>query len=123
VIFESFSTTHAPALQKMLAKGRTRARTIQDRKSIRKCGWICGRALIDLIDYHDEALATWSNTGRSPRELECRSLKEKTNGEREGVSYLLRSVGFRCPARMKSISIRIRWKKGQPALFGVELAL
>ena len=58
------------------------------------------RALIDLIDYHDEALAENFAEGKLALdsykeyiELFARSLKE-TMESREGVSYLLRSVGF-----------------------------
>src|ERR1700761_7143397 len=58
------------------------------------------RALIDLIDYHDEALAENFAQGKLVLdsykeyiELFARSLKE-TMESREGVSYLLRSVGF-----------------------------
>ncbi|HEY6070509.1 MAG TPA: hypothetical protein VIU85_03965, partial [Chthoniobacterales bacterium] len=58
------------------------------------------RALFDLIDYHDEALAEHFAEGKLSLdsykeyvELFARSLKE-TMESREGVSYLLRSVGF-----------------------------
>src|ERR1700704_289666 len=58
------------------------------------------RALIDLIDYHDEALAENFAEGKLALEsykeyieLFARSLKE-TMESREGVLYLLRSVGF-----------------------------
>ena len=58
------------------------------------------RALIDLIDYHDEALAENFADGKLALEsykeyieLFARSLKE-TMASREGVSYLLRSAGF-----------------------------
>src|SRR3954463_5233085 len=58
------------------------------------------RALIDLIDYHDEALAEHFSEGKLALdsykeyiELFARSLKE-TMESREGVAYLLRSVGF-----------------------------
>src|SRR5436190_20139140 len=58
------------------------------------------RALFELIDYHDEALAEhfseWKLAIESYKEyieLFARSLKE-TMESREGVSYLLRDVGF-----------------------------
>src|SRR5207302_10756106 len=61
------------------------------------------RALVDLIDYHDEALAEHFAQGKLALdsykeyvELFARSLKE-TMESREGVSYLLRSVGFDIP--------------------------
>src|SRR5690242_11410942 len=61
------------------------------------------RALVDLIDYHDEALAEHFAQGKLSLdsykeyvELFARSLKE-TMESRQGVSYLLRSVGFEVP--------------------------
>ena len=61
------------------------------------------RALIELIDYHDEALAEHFAEGKLALEsykeyieLFARSLKE-TMESREGVSYLLRAVGFDVP--------------------------
>jgi hypothetical protein len=63
------------------------------------------RALVDLIDYHDEALAEHFAQGKLALdsykeyvELFARSLKE-TMESREGVSYLLRSVGFDVESR------------------------
>jgi hypothetical protein len=65
------------------------------------------RALIDLIDNHDEALAAHFADGKLALEsykeyieIFARSLKE-TMESREGVSYLLRAVGFarRCSIR------------------------
>src|SRR2546421_12959550 len=97
--FEIVSTTHAPALEKMLAKpdaGANPFKIVIDpkvRMDLR-------RALIDLIDYHDEALADHFAQGKlgldsykENIELFARSFKEKKES-REGVSYLLRSVGF-----------------------------
>ena len=62
------------------------------------------RALIELIDYHDESLAEHFAEGKLELEsykeyieLFARSLKE-TMESREGVSYLLRAVGFEVPA-------------------------
>jgi hypothetical protein len=84
------------------------------------------RALIDLIDYHDEALAEHFAVGKLALEsykeyieLFARSLKE-TMESREGVSYLLRSCGF--DVRAEEINLRpdLRWKKG-PGAFGSSL--
>jgi hypothetical protein len=84
------------------------------------------RALVDLIDYHDEALAEHFAQGKLALdsykeyvELFARSLKE-TMESREGVSYLLRSVGFDVPAEEINLDPELRWKKG-PAPFGVSL--
>jgi hypothetical protein len=84
------------------------------------------RALIDLIDYHDEALA--ENFAEGKLELEsykeyielfARSLKE-TMESREGVSYLLRSVGFDVRPEEINLQPELRWKKG-PGAFGSSL--
>ena len=84
------------------------------------------RALIDLIEYHDEALAEHFAEGKLALdsykeyiELFARSLKE-TMESREGVSYLLRSVGFDVPADDINLHPELRWKKG-PAAFGASL--
>ena len=84
------------------------------------------RALVDLIDYHDEALAEHFAQGKLSLdsykeyvELFARSLKE-TMESREGVSYLLRSVGFDVPPEEINMHPELRWKKG-PAPFGVSL--
>src|SRR3989442_13051271 len=84
------------------------------------------RALVDLIDYHDESLAEHFAEGKLALdsykeyvELFARSLKE-TMDSREGVSYLLRSVGFEVPAEEINLNPELRWKKG-PAPFGVSL--
>ena len=84
------------------------------------------RALVDLIDYHDEALAEHFAQGKLSLdsykeyvELFARSLKE-TMESREGVSYLLRSVGFDVPPEEINLDPELRWKKG-PAPFGVSL--
>jgi len=84
------------------------------------------RALIDLIDYHDEALAEHFAEGKLSLdsykeyvELFARSLKE-TMESREGVSYLLRSVGFDVRPEEINLHPELRWKKG-PAAFGVSL--
>ena len=84
------------------------------------------RALVDLIDYHDESLAEHFAQGKLALdsykeyvELFARSLKE-TMESREGVSYLLRSVGFDVDPEEINLHPELRWKKG-PAPFGVSL--
>jgi hypothetical protein len=84
------------------------------------------RALIDLIDYHDEALAENFADGKLALEsykeyieLFARSLKE-TMASREGVSYLLRSVGFDVPPHQINLQPELRWNKG-PGAFGSTL--
>jgi hypothetical protein len=84
------------------------------------------RALIDLIDYHDEALAENFADGKLALEsykeyieLFARSLKE-TMESREGVSYLLRSVGFDVSPAEINLEPELRWKKG-PGAFGSSL--
>ena len=84
------------------------------------------RALIDLIDYHDEALAENFADGKLSLEsykeyieLFARSLKE-TMESREGVSYLLRSVGFEVSPQEINLNPELRWKKG-PGAFGSSL--
>jgi hypothetical protein len=84
------------------------------------------RALIDLIDYHDEALAENFAQGKLQLEsykeyieLFARSLKE-TMESREGVSYLLRSVGFDVRPEDINLEPELRWKKA-PGAFGASL--
>lgn len=84
------------------------------------------RALIDLIDYHDEALAEHFAEGKLALEsykeyieLFARSLKE-TMESPEGVAYLLRSAGFDVPLAQINLHPELRWKKG-PAPFGSTL--
>ena len=84
------------------------------------------RALIDLIDYHDQALAENFSNGKLVLdsykeyiELFARSLKE-TMESREGVSYLLRSVGFDVRPDDINLEPELRWKKG-PGVFGSRL--
>ena len=84
------------------------------------------RALIDLIDYHDDALAENFAEGKLTLdsykeyiELFARSLKE-TMESREGVSYLLRSVGFDVSPEEINLQPELRWKKG-PGAFGAGL--
>src|SRR5438105_7919679 len=84
------------------------------------------RALIELIDYHDEPLAEHFAEGKLALEsykeyieLFARSLKE-TMASREGVSYLLRSAGFHVPAEQINLQPELRWEKG-PGPFGATL--
>jgi len=85
------------------------------------------RALIDLIDYHDDALAEHFAEGKLALEsykeyieLFARSLKE-TMESREGVAYLLRSVGFDVRPDEINLNPELRWKKGGPGAFGSTL--
>ncbi|MEP6955634.1 MAG: hypothetical protein ABI883_02325 [Chthoniobacterales bacterium] len=85
------------------------------------------RALIELIDYHDEALAENFADGKLDLEsykeyieLFARSLKE-TMESREGVSYLLRAVGFEVPPQEINLTPTLRWKRGVPGAFGSSL--
>ncbi len=84
------------------------------------------RALIELIDYHDESLAEHFAEGKLALEsykeyieLFARSLKE-TMESREGVAYLLRSVGFEVPVKDINLQPELRWKRG-PGAFGSSL--
>ncbi len=98
--FEIVSTTHAPALQKMLAKpdaGANPFKIVIDpkvRMDLR-------RALIDLIDYHDEALAEHFAEGK----LALDSYKEyielfaRSYNGKPGRCFLFAAVSrVRCPA-------------------------
>ena len=74
------------------------------------------RALIDLIDNHDEALAEHFADGKLALEsykeyieVFARSLKE-TMESPEGVSYLLRAVGFEVPPEQVNLHPELRWK-------------
>ena len=85
------------------------------------------RALIELIDYHDEALAEHFSEGKLELEsykeyieLFARSLKE-TMESREGVSYLLRAVGFDVPPGEINLDPELRWKRGVAGAFGSSL--
>ena len=85
------------------------------------------RALVELIDYHDEALAEHFAGGKLALEsykeyigLFARSLKE-TMESREGVSYLLRSVGFDVAPEEINLHPDLRWKRGKPGGFGSSL--
>ncbi|HEU0209087.1 MAG TPA: hypothetical protein VFQ78_08900 [Candidatus Udaeobacter sp.] len=84
------------------------------------------RALFDLIDYHDEALAEHFAEGKLALEsykeyieLFARSLKE-TMESREGVAYLLRAAGFEVPLEEINLAPELRWKRG-PGAFGSSL--
>src|SRR5882757_2508658 len=85
------------------------------------------RALVELIDYHDESLAEHFAEGKLALEsykeyieLFARSLKE-TMESREGVSYLLRAVGFDVPPEEINLHPDLRWKRGKPGGFGSSL--
>src|SRR5437660_3900416 len=79
------------------------------------------RALFELIDFHDEALAEHFAEGKLALEsykeyieLFARSLKE-TMESREGVAYLLRAAGFEVPAHDINLEPELRWKRGPGA--------
>ncbi len=79
------------------------------------------RALIDLIDNHDEALAAHYADGKLSLEsykeyieVFARSLKE-TMESPEGVSYLLRAVGFDVPPEEVNLQPDLRWKSAPRA--------
>jgi len=123
--FQIVTTEQAGARTRLLAKadhGATPFKVVIDPKMRMDLR----RALIDLIDYHDEALAEHFAEGKLALEsykeyieLFARSLKE-TMESREGVSYLLRSVGFDVPAHEINLEPKLRWKKG-PGAFGASL--
>ncbi len=73
------------------------------------------RALIELIDNHDEALAAHYSDGKLALEsykeyieVFARSLKE-TMESPEGVSYLLRAVGFEVSPKDVNLRPDLRW--------------
>ncbi|MEO5753259.1 MAG: hypothetical protein ABIR38_00965 [Chthoniobacterales bacterium] len=79
------------------------------------------RALIELIDNHDESLAAHYADGKLSLEsykeyieVFARSLKE-TMESREGVSYLLRAVGFDVSPEEVNLRPELRWKTSPPA--------
>ena len=85
------------------------------------------RALIELIDYHDEALAENFADGKLELEsykeyieLFALSLKE-TMESREGVAYLLRAVGFQVAPEEINLQPVLRWKRGVRGAFGSSL--
>lgn len=82
------------------------------------------RALFELIDYHDEALAEHFTDGKLQLEsykeyieLFARSLQE-TMASREGVAHLLRAAGFEIPPHEINLDPELRWKRGAPGAFG-----
>lgn len=82
------------------------------------------RALFELIDYHDEALAEHFADGKLELEsykeyieLFARSLKE-TMESREGIAHLLRAAGFDVPPNEINLNPELRWKRGVPGGFG-----
>ena len=86
------------------------------------------RALIELIDNHDESLAAHYSDGRLALEsykeyieVFARSLKE-TMESREGVSYLLRAVGFDVPPEEVNLRPDLRWKSAPAPLATVSTA-
>jgi hypothetical protein len=123
--FEIVASDHAGVRRDSLAKpnpGATPFKVVIDPK----LRYDLRRALIDLIDYHDEALAENFAEGKLALEsykeyieLFARSLKE-TMDSREGVSYLLRSVGFEVGPEEINLHPELRWKKG-PGAFGASL--
>jgi len=120
------AAARAPALRKELAvpdPGATPFKVVVDPEMRLKLR----RALIELIDYHDEALAEHFAEGKLELEsykeyieLFARSLKE-TMESREGVAYLLRAVGFNVPAAEINLDPVLRWKRGAPGAFGSSL--
>ena len=85
------------------------------------------RALIELIDYHDESLAEHFAEGKLELEsykeyieLFARSLKE-TMESREGVAHLLRACGFEVPQGEINLNPDLRWKRGAVGAFGRSL--
>lgn len=85
------------------------------------------RALIELIDNHDAALAEHFADGRLDLdsykeyiEIFARSLKE-TMESPEGVAYLLRAVGFKVVESEVNLEPELRWKRGVPGAFGSAL--
>jgi hypothetical protein len=123
--FEIVASNQASVRRESLAKpdpGSTPFKVVIDPK----LRYDLRRALIDLIDYHDEALAENFSEGKLALEsykeyieLFARSLKE-TMDSREGVSYLLRSVGFEVRPEEINMDPKLRWKKG-PGAFGSSL--
>ena len=119
-------SANQPALKKELAKrdpGATPFKIVVDPEMRMKLR----RALIELIDYHDESLAEHFSEGKLELEsykeyieLFARSLKE-TMESREGVSYLLRAVGFDVRPEEINLNPELRWKRGQPGGFGRSL--
>ena len=85
------------------------------------------RALFDMIENHDMELARYVSEGsleldsyKEYIELFARSLKE-TMESREGVAYLLRSVGFEVRPEEINLNPELRWKHGVRGAFGSSL--
>ena len=124
--YQLVATPEAPVAKKELAlpdPGATPFKIVVDPEMRLKLR----RALIELIDYHDEALAEHFAEGKLELEsykeyieLFARSLKE-TMESREGVAYLLRAVGFQVPPEEINLQPVLRWKKGVPGAFGSSL--
>jgi hypothetical protein len=124
--YQLVSSDQTAPLKKELAKpdpGATPFKVVVDPEMRLKLR----RALVELIDYHDEALAEHFAEGKLALdsykeyiELFARSLKE-TMESREGVAYLLRSVGFEVPPEEINLNPDLRWKRGKPGAFGSSL--
>jgi hypothetical protein len=124
--YQLVSSDQTAPLKKELAKpdpGATPFKVVVDPEMRLKLR----RALVELIDYHDEALAEHFAEGKLALdsykeyiELFARSLKE-TMESREGIAYLLRSVGFEVPPEEINLQPDLRWKRGKPGAFGSSL--
>jgi hypothetical protein len=124
--YQLVSSDQTAPLKKELAKpdpGATPFKVVVDPEMRLKLR----RALVELIDYHDEALAEHFAEGKLALdsykeyiELFARSLKE-TMESREGIAYLLRSVGFEVEAEEINLNPELRWKRGKPGAFGSSL--
>ena len=123
--YQLISTNQTP-LKKQLAKpdaGSTPFKVVVDPEM----RFRLKRALIELIDYHDEALAEHFSEGKLALEsykeyieLFARSLKE-TMESREGVAYMLRAAGFDVQPEEINLNPELRWKRGKPGAFGSSL--
>ncbi len=74
------------------------------------------RALLELIDNHDQELAKHAADGflelescKEYVELFARYLRE-TMGTREGVAFLLHACGFDIPGELVDMNRQTRWK-------------
>ncbi len=124
--YQLLAATPAPKVKRELAlpdPGATPFKVVVDPEMRLKLR----RALIELIDYHDEALAEHFAEGKLELEsykeyieLFARSLKE-TMESREGVAHLLRAVGFDVPPDEINLDPELRWKRGVPGAFGSSL--
>ena len=124
--YQLVSSDQTAPLKKELAKpdpGATPFKVVVDPEMRLKLR----RALVELIDYHDEALAEHFAEGKLALdsykeyiELFARSLKE-TMESREGIAYLLRSVGFEVAPEEINLHPDLRWKRGKPGAFGSSL--